>query len=186
VLLSDSLTLIIVAMIAGVLGPGVLAYITGRQRRSEKLDDYARQDKVAGEAAIAAKNLQDSQAALAAQAAEASNTAARQAAEAARLLVISNEVQAVAARDQSEKLAVIHGLVNSSLTSAISGELGSTQRELVLLKAAPRTPESRAAIEVAEARIAELITAITDRNREAASIAGMATSAGLSPADAPT
>ena len=172
-------------MIAGVLGPGVLAYITGRQRRSEKLDDYARQDKVAAEAATAAQNLQDSQATLAQQATAAAATAAEQAAEAARLLVISNEAQAKAAKATDEKLVVIHGLVNSSLTSSISGELGSTQRELVLLRRARRTAESRKAIEVAEARIAELTLIISDRNKEAASVAFAAKAAGLSSADGP-
>jgi hypothetical protein len=183
--LADSLTVILVAMIAGVLGPGVLAYITGRQRRSEKLDDYARQDKVAAEAAAAAQNLQISQAALAQQAADASTLAATQAAEAARLLVVSNAAQATAAKETSEKLTVIHGLVNSSLTEAISSELASTRRELVLLKRARRTAESRKAIEVAETRIAELTLTISDRNKEAASVAHLAAAAGLSSADGP-
>jgi hypothetical protein len=38
---------VIVALIVSVIAPTLLAYLTGRQRRAEKREDWARQDKVA-------------------------------------------------------------------------------------------------------------------------------------------
>lgn len=83
-----------VAVIVSVLAPVLLAALTNRQRRQERLENWARQD------AIESKQQQN-----------------------------------------SDKLDVIHHLVNSQLTAVMKGEaeavareLAATQRELIMMK----------------------------------------------------
>lgn len=183
----EALQLIVVALIAGVVGPSVLAFITGRQRkadrieesklrREEKEQDWQRQDDVAAQAVKAASLAQEAVAAQAIQAAEA----ATQAAEAARLLVESNEAVAEIARETNtrldSKLDIIHTLVNSNMTAAMQSEMDSTIRELAGLKEIVRlnklagsapSEEALAAILSTEAKIVELQTNLNDRRSQA-------------------
>jgi hypothetical protein len=168
-----------VALIVAVLGPILLSWLQNRarrqeklddavQRRAEKLEDYARQDKVAAEAR-----------AVAAQAAEAARLLARrqdesaarvdevaiQAEEAARLLLESNA-------EANGKLDTIHILVNSNMTAAMQAELDATQRELTMMREVIRlnklagteaTTDAAAALKATELKIAELRANLADR-----------------------
>lgn len=49
------MTTLAVAIIAGVLGPVILAWLTGRQRHAEKVEDWRRQDEVAARLVVANK-----------------------------------------------------------------------------------------------------------------------------------
>jgi hypothetical protein len=159
------------ALIAGVIGlvsPMAMSWLTNRNRRSEKMEDYARQDAVAAQAATAAALLAGKQEEI-----------ARATREAARLLVASNERQATAASDigdklqeQSSALKVIHTLVNSSMTAAMQAEHDATQRELAMMhevidlkKLAGQDPGAiaLAAIARTEGRLEELSAALQDR-----------------------
>lgn len=187
--------LILVAIIAGVFGisgPLLLAWLLNRQRTAERLadaklrkeekdEDYDRQDRVAQSAATAARELALSQKVLADQATAAASH-----------LVENNRIVATAAQQTQDGLSqlaegqkVIHGLVNSSLTTAMNGELGSTMRELVLLQGSPQNKMRDSAIEVAEARIAELTLTISDRNAAAEKVAAEAADVGFTTEDGP-
>lgn len=81
------------------------ASISWRQKRSDRREDYERQDKVAA-----------------------------QAAEAARLLVASNEHIAFQNIDTQHRLQEIHTLVNSNLTKAMQDRLVATMGQVALTK----------------------------------------------------
>jgi len=150
--------------VAVVLGPVILAVLTsflnGRAkradakiRRAEKLEDWARQDAVA-----------------------------EQAAEAATLLLAANERVAGNTEEQSRKLddlrdgqQIIHTLVNSNVTREMEARLEGTRREIAglkeiveLRKAAGQVPtkEALAAILVAEETVHSLEVDLADRRRQ--------------------
>jgi hypothetical protein len=50
-----------IALVVAVIGPVILSLLTGRQRRREKILDWAREDEVARKAAQVAQDLRDSQ-----------------------------------------------------------------------------------------------------------------------------
>lgn len=131
---------IIVALIVSVLAPTIVAWQTNRSRRAEKREDWARLDQVRD-----------------------------QAAEAARLLVQSNNVT-------NSKLDVIHTLVNSNMTAAMQDALDSTIRERAALmelaelrRATGSDPkaETTAAIALASSIIADLQATLADRRKSA-------------------
>jgi hypothetical protein len=151
--MSDAVVIAIIGMIAAsgtVLSPVILSHMSARARRAEKQLDWAREDKVAA-----------------------------QAAEAASLLLAANErvartAEGVAktARVTNAKLDVIHTLVDGSMTAAMQSELDATVRELTLMRevaglrrAAGHDPsaEALAAIDATVLRIAELKTKLADR-----------------------
>lgn len=89
--------LIAVIGIAGIIGsPALLAYLTGRQRRADKLEDWKRQDAVAAKV----------------------DEAAVKAAEAASLLLIANERVAKTAKQTDAKIDDVHKIVNQQRTDA--------------------------------------------------------------------
>jgi hypothetical protein len=162
-----------------------------RERRAEKLEDWARADAVKAAVEDAADKAAGAAALLAdrdQRQAEEAEAARKQAAEAAELLVEAqqesirrtNEVARVAeenARNTSGKLDEIHHLVNSSMTAAMMGELGAVGRELAMMrevvalhKAAGNKPstEALAAITATEAKLAELQAAVEDREKQTA------------------
>jgi hypothetical protein len=133
-------------LFASVTAPLVLALVTGRQHRRDKEQDYARQDAVAA-----------------------------QAAEAARLLLESNEKAAEGVSETNQKLDVIHTLVNSNMTAAMESELGALTRELAMMReviglkeAAGRkpTPEALKEIERGRDKIAEVQAMLEDRRKQ--------------------
>lgn len=55
---------VIVVSVSAIFGPILLAFVTGKQRRAEKLEDYARQDAVAAQAARAAQLMEETRDAI--------------------------------------------------------------------------------------------------------------------------
>jgi hypothetical protein len=105
-----------------VVAPCVLSVLTGHQARRQQAEDWARQDEVADRLTAA------------------QHAAADKAAEAAELLLESNERVAEAATTQTllaegvdRKLDAIHGLVNSTLTAAKESEMAAKESELAAL-----------------------------------------------------
>jgi hypothetical protein len=131
---------VLVAVIVAVVAPALLSVLTSRQRRAERVEDYARQD------AVAAKT-----------------------AEAARLLLAANErvaaQSAEADRATQAKLDQIHSLVDGNLTEAQEREVNAmrvmlaSMREVVALSrklGLVPAPDSLRQIESTEARIGVL------------------------------
>ncbi len=158
--MSDPIVIALIAAIAGlgtVASPLILSYMSNRQRRAEKLEDWAREDRVAAQAAEAARLLLAANERVARTAADTNARVAR-----------------TAARTDA-KLDAIHTLVNGGLTAAIQAEYNATVRQLALMRevvelrrVAGRTPsepspEAVAAIEATAARVDELRTALADR-----------------------
>jgi len=142
----ESVLIAFIVAVASMLSSLLLATLTNRQRRREKLEDYARQDAVADKAA-----------------------------EAAKLLLAANERVAETAKITNGKLDVIHTLVNSNMTAAMQSELDATVREhammvevVALKRNAGQEPNvtSLAAIEATERKIAELQAALRDRLKQ--------------------
>jgi hypothetical protein len=177
-----------VVLFSSVTAPLILAARTERMHREDRKADYARQDKVAADAAEASDKAREAAAAVAEQAAEAARLllesqeqvaahaedARVQAEEAARLLLENNELVERTSAGISGKLGVIHDLVNSSMTAAMQAELDATRRELAMMREvvelnrqAGREPtvEALAAIEATSARIMELSAALRDRGQ---------------------
>jgi replicative DNA helicase len=149
---------LLIALVVAVIGPIILSWLNGRQRKAEKILDWARQDDVAAEA----KRQQ--------------GEVAAQAAEAARLLLAENKKVAHTAAETNEKLDVIHTLVNSNMTAAMQSEYDATVRELAMMrevvalkKAAGEqpSPEAVAAIDATEQKIAQLAAELSDRLKQA-------------------
>ncbi len=134
-------------VLTSFVAPIMLSVISSKQARADRQEDYARQDKVAAKAE-----------------------------EAARRLVASNtEVAATAktvASKLNNKLDVIHGLVNSSMTAAMQSELDAVTSNVVLLeqiielkKSAGQAPTEDALKTVAlmQDKMNELKANLTDR-----------------------
>lgn len=157
-------------VVTAVVSPVLIIQLQNAQRTKERQEDWARQDEVAKKVDAAAE-----QAATAAELLQASQKKiADQAAEAASLLVTSNQQIADTAERTMGKLDVIHTLVNSSLTSSMQGEHDGIIRELALLRTIGGSKPSReitGAIEVAQARAAELESVIKDRETAAVVVA---------------
>lgn len=145
------MNVLVVAVVVSLISPAVLAWITGRQRRREKFEDWARQD-AREQAAI------ERQDEVADKVAEVAQTAATSAHDTAERLEVLGEGQ-----------KVIHGLVNSNLTAQKQETLDSTRRELVLMKViagdAPSGSQA-AAITAIEERIAELASELAKRDAQ--------------------
>lgn len=156
---------IVVAVLAAMASPMGL-WLAGRQRKAEKLEDWARQDQVAARAAADAEKV----------------------AEAAKLLQATNEIQvrqaaaaAAAAAETAAKLdeiarmgAANHLLLNSNLTAQMQIQYdlhisleASLRREIALIEAAGRVPPraTLAELRTSEDRIAQLGPQISERNR---------------------
>ncbi len=182
-LVVEPTAILIAAIVAtgSVCSPILLSLLNGRQRRQERLEDYARQDAVAAKAAEAAALLKAEQAATTAKV----DAAAVQAQEAARLLKIeqittaakadtaidlmaeSNRAAAERTKIQNAKLDQIHSLVNSNLTEALESELDAHKTLLaVLLVLAAKedgNAEALVRIDATRAKIAELQAKLSDR-----------------------
>lgn len=124
--MDDKIVTITVALLVSVVAPLILSHQTNKARHDERLEDYARQDQVAAKAEIAAQIL-----------AQRGDEVATQAAEAAKLLLAANErvskQNAESSRLTQGKLSEIHTLVNSSLTTAMQGELSAREALLPLM-----------------------------------------------------
>lgn len=141
----NTVLIIAVAIFSSVTAPLIMVMITERQRRKEKLQDWQREDRVAEEAAKAAKL-------LAKNTAQASRSAER--------------AEVGAARSEA-KLDQIHTLVNSNLTAALNAELNATVALLENLVAADE-PGSEVRIDKLRATVAELRANLEDRLKQTA------------------
>jgi hypothetical protein len=148
---------LLVAVLGGLIGalaPVLLIRANGRERRKDQEQTWARDDKVAEQAAEAAELL------LAAQKESIARTDA-----------VAERV-AAATSTTTAQLNAIHTLVNSDMTAARQSELDQTRVTLAVLRkvvaldlAAGRDPAEadRATIDATEARIAELEAILEDR-----------------------
>lgn len=143
---SESIQVLLLAVVISVIAPLVLSWMTNRNIRSMKQLDWNRQDAVAEQVKLAAT-----------------------------ALIESNRNAEVNSLKVQGQLTAIHTLVNSNLTASLQGELNSTIRELaglreivVLTKAAGRdaAAETLAAIALADSKIAELQTTLIDRKHQ--------------------
>lgn len=167
------------SLMGTILAPIVLMWLTSRERRREKLEDYERQDQVAAkaekvaiDAAKASKLLADNQREIAVHAAEAAKLLLEnQQSTLARTDEVAR-VAAATATDHQSQLKQIHILVNSDMTAARQGELDQTRITLVMLKKIvamnvrdnrPPNAEDLTAILTTEARINELQAILADR-----------------------
>lgn len=149
---------VLVAVIVSVVAPVVLSWLTNRQRRAERIEDYARQDAVADRLT------------------KRQNEVAAQAAEAAALLLAANERVAAQTAEASEatqaQLRQIHTLVNNDMTKAIQAQYDALVQVVTMMRViaglklkaglAPDRDDA-AAIEATLAQLAELGATITDR-----------------------
>jgi hypothetical protein len=160
------LTMVIAIIVAlgGIASPIVMAWLTNRNARQMREEDYARQDVVAARLT----RRQDEAEAKAAE-------VAAQAAVAAQLLVDSNHKQEEIAKTQNAKLDQIHSLVNSNLTAAMQDQLDTRISNLALLveagdakKAAglPQNEETLGAIYQTRIKIDELTAKLADRKKQ--------------------
>jgi hypothetical protein len=146
-----------------------------RQRKVEKEEDWARQDRVAADAKASAE-----------AAKAAADLVAVQAAEAARLLLVTNEQVAQSAANTAAQLSdikagntEIHGLVNSQMTAemkdtrlALMGHLASLNEIVDMNKklGIEPSPEALATIEAVKDHIDDLTVRLGDREKQAAAI----------------
>ncbi len=140
--------------IASVGTPVVISVITNAAARKSKQQDWDRQDRVA----------------------EKAEQVVKQAEEAARLLKATNESIVTAATATNDKLTClevgqkqIHTLVNSNLTSALSGELVALKGQLIYLRRLVEresNAEDVCEVDSLVAQIAELETALADRLKQ--------------------
>jgi alkanesulfonate monooxygenase SsuD/methylene tetrahydromethanopterin reductase-like flavin-dependent oxidoreductase (luciferase family) len=130
-------------VVTGALSPWLLLWQANRNKLAERLQDQAERAEVA-----------------------------RQAREAAKLLLEANKKVADTAERANEKLDEIHTLVNSNMTAAIQSEFDATTRELAMMlevielkRATGKEPsvETLAAVEATRAKIAELQSTLIER-----------------------
>ena len=105
-----------IAATSGIVGPGIMAVMAYIFARNARAQDWARQDQVAAQAAIAARLLVESQ-----------DKVAGKTGEVAKLLATNNE-------STNQKLDVIHTLVNSNYTEIMQTLLDSLNAQLSLMK----------------------------------------------------
>lgn len=125
---------IVVALIVSLVAPLVLAVVTGWQRRGEKREDWARQDKVADRVADVAKTA-----------------------------TVAAETAAKAQESNAATLKDIHALVNSDMTAARTAELVATRLLVVALRKLTPDAATDEAIDTAEHRVDELEAILADR-----------------------
>jgi hypothetical protein len=189
---SETVIVVLIAGTTSVTGPVILAWLTGRQRHKEKVEDWTRQDAIASKQQSAA------------------DLVALQAQEAAALLLASNKkvatAAAQAATSHDEKLedlavgqAAIHTLVNSQMTDALQSQLEAKRESLAALleiidlkKAAGQepTPEALAAVDAIQVKVGELEHNLADRHTQAEVVvaqeqAASSAAAPLSPSSSP-
>lgn len=129
-----------IALVVAVVGPVILSYVTGRQRKSEKAQDYERQDNVAAEA----KRQQDEVAAQAAEAASLLATRQDEIAEQAERvaqLLLEAQKKTTKETDEVARLAAGEGTQRGSMI-AITLSYPNENRENVLLAEVPRVGEN--------------------------------------------
>lgn len=168
--MSDVVKVALIVGFFGLIGPLVLAWLTDQQRKRDKQHDEERQDALAIKQAARDRLL----------AAKADQVAVK-AEEAAALLKSNTAIVIEQTKATTEKLDVIHGLVNSNMTRALQSEYDAVVRELAMMNEvvalkrsvggyAEPSDDTLAAIKATEAKIAELSATLIERNRAPAAI----------------
>lgn len=146
----DAFAVALLVAFTSIVSPMLLAWLTNRQRRQEKIEDYARLDVVAAQAAEAARLLVQTNKAVAEVGAQA----------------------AIAAQGTNDKLDTIHVLVNSNMTAAMRAELDARKAQLVVMEemmalnlgvGREPSPAATAAIDGLAHQIDELAANLDDR-----------------------
>jgi len=136
---------------------------------------YEHQEEVARQAAIAAQKLLEENKKVATVAATSSKNLLDAQARLAEQAILTNTTLIVQGKVTTNKLDVIHTLVNSNMTAAMQAELDATNRELAMMlevidlkKAAGKEPTIEAidALAVTRAKISELDAALKDRVKQ--------------------
>jgi len=187
-----------VAFFSATLSPLALAAYNRHSSQEDKREEHRRQDKVAAQAAEAARLLAEGQE----RQIRRQDEVAGMAAEAARLLLNSNKEVAqaaqLAATETMASLKAIHTLVNSNLTEAQERELAATRamlasmREVITMKQdrdVMMSPETIEAVRMVERRITELASTLAYKKEQtaiadlpaAAAAAAAAANKGLTP-----
>src|SRR5271166_605289 len=146
------------SLIGTILAPMVLMYLTAHEKRREREEDWARQDLVAARLAQSSANLL-----------KKTEAVAKEARTTASLLLEANErvaAQSHAILASSEKLEkkvdVVHGLVNSALTTVKQSEYDGLVRELalkqqnIILERGAGTEPTKASLDYVELLIAKI------------------------------
>lgn len=163
--MSDAIVLALIVAVPAMFSPLLMAWITNRNRRAEKREDYARQDAVAEKAAEVAETLLMRQAEVAAATAEQ-----------ARLLKENNRVVSEQAAATLSQFQVLTGMMDGNFTKLMESELDAIAHGLVLSRQVialtfaaghEPAPESLAEIKATEAKIDELRKTIAERRRTA-------------------
>jgi len=158
------------SLIGTILAPMVLMYLTAHEKRREREEDWARQDLVAERLAQSSANLL-----------KKTEAVAKEARTAASLLLEANErvaAQSHAILASSEKLEkkvdVVHGLVNSALTTVKQSEYDGLVRELalkeqnIILERGAGTEPTKASLDYVElltAKISDLKNELEERGK---------------------
>jgi biopolymer transport protein ExbB/TolQ len=162
--MTETFWVAIIVLFTSVGSPILLAHLTSRRHRRERLEDYERQDRVARRVAEAAERLTKRQ-----------DQTAIKAAEAAELLLAANERVAATAGVVNDKLDIIHTLVNSNMSAAMQAELDALETSVAMMtevidlkKAAGREPTQDAlvALKSARAKVRESKVALADRTTQ--------------------
>jgi hypothetical protein len=129
-----------IALVVAVVGPVILSWITGRQRKTEKEQDYARQDAVA----LEAKRQQDEVAAQVAKdqkiLADRQDEVAKQAEGVAKLLLAAQTKTTLETDEVARLAATAEGIARGSqIIITLSHPNGNRQN--VLLSEVPRVGE---------------------------------------------
>lgn len=165
---------VVVALILGIMGtlvsPIVLGYLTAREARRIRREDWARADQLAAELAARTDAVATQAAEAARLLAERQDAAAEKAAEAARLLLATNVLaaeqaiaQAAANEATAAQLGAIHVLVNATLSAAMASELVALEQQLELMREL-RRPRER--IDPVEVRVLELRAKLENRRQQ--------------------
>lgn len=158
------------SLIGTILAPMVLMYLTAHEKRREREEDWARQDLVAERLAQSSANLL-----------KKTEAVAKEARTTASLLLEANErvaAQSHAILASSEKLEkkvdVVHGLVNSALTTVKQSEYDGLVRELalkeqnIILERGAGTEPTKASLDYVElltAKISDLKNELEERGK---------------------
>jgi hypothetical protein len=144
-----SIYLALIAMTTAIVSPMLMAWLTNRYRKQEKMEEYARQDVVAARVAAAAARTE-------VMAIKVDVAATKMAETNDRLVAKTTEI--------GGQIAIVHTLVNSSLSAALQAQLNA----LMLLLASTNDPAllTDEIKDQTRNRIKDLQAVIADREKQ--------------------
>lgn len=130
-----------IALVVAVIGPVILSALQGKQRKSEKEQDYKRQDDVANEAKRSADEVA-TQAAKAARLLSDQQAETTKQAENVAKLLLAAQSKTKEGTDEVARLAASSGGVSSKGMVAITLSYPNENREDIFLAEVPRVGEN--------------------------------------------